>query len=362
MTPSYKYVFPAIMGYQAGRKYYVAMCPLNLLPKIFLFNEEELPPDLRAQRTLNKARIPEIKRYILNNPNDYAFSAITASVDGSLDFVPTMAENEASDIGHLEISMDAKFLINDGQHRKAAIEAALLENSDLGLETIAVVFFADENLNRSKQLFADLNKHAIKPSKSLNILYDNRDPLACLIRDLLLTVPIFKGLIEKEKTTISNRSIKLFTLSGVYQGTQALLGKRKGEELTAEDISTAEQYWTELGRIIPEWKLIISHKVNSSELRRDYVHSHNVILHAFGHIGNNLINQYPDQWKKILKKFRGVDWSRTNPDWEGRAMVGGRMSKANQNVKLTSNLLKSYLGIELSENEIELEKQFNFSN
>lgn len=344
MVTTYKYVFPAILGHQAGRDYYVAMCPLSIIPKIFLFDEDELPPDLRAQRTLNKARIPDIKEYILNNPKDYAFSALTASVDGAIDFIPSSSDEDISEIGQIEISMEAKFLINDGQHRRAAIEAALIENPKLGNETIAVVFFTDENLDRSQQLFADLNKHAVKPSKSLNILYDNRDPLACLIRDMILTVPIFKGLIEKEKTTISNRSIKLFTLSGVYQGTQALLDKRKGEELTTEDISTTDQYWTELGRIIPEWKLIISHKVNSSELRRDYVHSHNVILHAFGHVGNDLINQYPDQWKKMLKKFRYVDWSRTNPDWEGRAMVGGRMSKANQNVKLTSNLLKSYLG------------------
>ena len=58
----YEYVFPAIRGVQAGREYYVTMCPLRLIPRLFLFDEEELPPEMRAQRTLNKARVPEDER------------------------------------------------------------------------------------------------------------------------------------------------------------------------------------------------------------------------------------------------------------------------------------------------------------
>lgn len=34
---SFEYVFTALRGKQAGREYYVAMCPLKLVPKIFLF-------------------------------------------------------------------------------------------------------------------------------------------------------------------------------------------------------------------------------------------------------------------------------------------------------------------------------------
>ena len=76
---SFGYVFPAIRGVQAGREYYVSMCPLRLIPRIFLFDEEEIVPELRAQRTLNKNRVPEIARYILDNKSDYVFSALTAS-------------------------------------------------------------------------------------------------------------------------------------------------------------------------------------------------------------------------------------------------------------------------------------------
>lgn len=362
MSSAYKYVFPAIKGVQAGREYYVAMCPLKLLPKIFLFDEQEIPPELRAQRIINKSRIPDIKNYLVDNPYDYVFSAITASIDGELIFIPTNNNKELSDIGQLEISMTAKFVINDGQHRRAAVEAALEENPSLGDETIAVVFFLDEHLRRSQQLFSDLNQHAIRPSKSLNILYNNRDPLACLSRVLMVKVPLFKGLTEKEKTTISNRSLKLFTLSGIYQATGALLGKSENQDISSKEEKISMEYWSELGKVIPEWILVIERNIRSHELRQDYVHSHNVILHALGFTGRDLLEAHPKDWKKVLNKFQEIDWSRDNTIWEGRAMIAGRMSKAVQNVRLTNNLLKMQLGLDLTPSERELEKQFRHTN
>jgi DNA sulfur modification protein DndB len=75
MADSFSYVFPAIRGVQAGREYYVSMCPMRLLPKLFRFDDEELVPELRAQRSLNKARIPDISRYIIGNKESYTFSS-----------------------------------------------------------------------------------------------------------------------------------------------------------------------------------------------------------------------------------------------------------------------------------------------
>src|SRR5262245_53057689 len=153
----YQYAFPAIRGIQAGREYYVSMCPLRLIPKIFVFNEEELLPELRAQRLLNKARVPEIAQYVTNNKDSYVFSAITASIDADVRFVPVETKGDAARIGLLQVPMSAHFVINDGQHRRAAIEMALRDQPELGNETIAVVFFLDVGLIRCQQMFADLN-------------------------------------------------------------------------------------------------------------------------------------------------------------------------------------------------------------
>lgn len=350
------YTFAALRGIQAGREYYVAMCPLRLLPKIFEFDSQDLPPELRAQRVLNKSRIPAITRYIVEHPHNYVFSAITASIDGPVQFKPFEDQGVHRNIGQLIVPLSARFIINDGQHRRAAIEEALREMPDLGDETIAVVFFLDAGLKRSQQIFADLNTHAVRASASIGILYDFRSPLAHVARRVVTEVPAFKGMTEMERSSIANRSLKLFTLSGIYYATGALL--RKGAE---DDISLAEEevaidYWTALCDVIPEWNERVMRATSSLELRRDYIHFHSVTLHALGIAGSDLIATYPRTWKEHLERLRAIDWRRANPIWEGRAMVGGQLSKARAQIIRTASVIKQVLGLPLSPEEMRLEQ------
>lgn len=55
---------------------------------LFKFNEEVVPPELRAQRILNRAHMPDISSYLINNSTDYTLSSLTASVDAKVDFDP----------------------------------------------------------------------------------------------------------------------------------------------------------------------------------------------------------------------------------------------------------------------------------
>lgn len=356
----FNHSFPAIRGIQAEREYYIAMCPIKLIPRMFLFDEEEVPPELRAQRTLNRSRIPEIARYVIDYPKDYVFSAITASIDGKVQFIPYRDNGKENKMGTLIFPMTANILINDGQHRRAAIEEALKVRPEVGAETIPVVFFIDAGLKRSQQMFADLNKHAVRPTKSLGILYDTRDPFSRLALLLSDSVPLFKGFTELEKTTISNRSIKMFTLSSIYQATIELLGK-KSKDKNVSDLEKERviEYWTEIIKIVPEWELLIQNKVSSHELRRDYIHAHGIALHSLGIVGNALIAQYPKNWKKQLLKLKNIDWSKSNTKlWEGRAMIGGKINKSRINLLLTSNVLKNILGLELTPEEEKAELSF----
>jgi DNA sulfur modification protein DndB len=145
--------FPAIRGVQAGNEYYIVMCPLKRLRKVFTFDESELPVEARAQRILNPDRIPEITNYILSEREAYAFSAITACIDGESSFIPIGQESHEESIGILTIDSDADVFITDGQHRNAAIIEALKQDPSLSNETISVVFFADKTLEaRQKNL------------------------------------------------------------------------------------------------------------------------------------------------------------------------------------------------------------------
>ena len=113
MAAEFEYVFPSIRGIQAGREYYVSMCPLRLIPKLFTFDEEELLPELRAQRILNRSRIPEMARYLVECKDNYVFSSLTASVDGRVEFEPAGDQDRTNRLGTLHIDMNSQFIIND---------------------------------------------------------------------------------------------------------------------------------------------------------------------------------------------------------------------------------------------------------
>jgi DNA sulfur modification protein DndB len=349
---SFSYVFPAIRGVQAGREYYVTMCPLRLIPRLFNFDDEELLPELRAQRTLNKGRIPEMAKYIVENKDSYTFSAITASIDGEVAFEPIDKENPtAFRMGSLTVNMDARFIVNDGQHRRAAIEAALVHAPDLGDETISVVFFVDRGLQRCQQMFADLNRHAVKPSASLGILYDHRNAAAKVAKHLSLTSPVFMNLIETERSALSARSRKLFTLSALHFATLELIPEKQLEDFPSAS-QRCQEFWEGVGEQIPEWKYVKESKMTAGEVRRDFIHCHAIVLQALGRAGRSLYATYPQDVKKRLKNLRQIDWSRRNAQlWEGRAMLGGAMAKSGQNVILTCNEFKRVLGLKLSPDE-----------
>jgi DNA sulfur modification protein DndB len=254
--------------------------------------------------------------------------------------------------------MDARILINDGQHRRAAIEVAIKDNPALGHENIPVLFFIDAGLKRSQQMFADLNKYAIRPSTSLSTLYDHRDHHSELARDLVQSISIFKQLTEKEKSTISNRSTKLFTLSSIKHASRAFLRKGSKAPISEEETKLARSYWTAVTENMPDWQKALDRSIVTSDLRMNYVHAHGIALHALGVAGAELLARHPKDWKDKIKNLKKIDWARSNKDlWEGRAMMHGRISKALTNIQLTANVIKKAYGLKLTAEDQALEKK-----
>jgi DNA sulfur modification protein DndB len=353
-----KYAFPAIRGVQAGREYFVSMCPLRVIPRLFLFDEPELMPEMRAQRSLNRSRVPEIARYVVENPRDYVFSAITASIDADVRFEGLGSSADGRRVGLLHIPVTARIVINDGQHRRAAIELALQERPELAHESIAVVFFMDIGLERSQQMFADLNQHAIRPSRSLSVLYDHRDDRARLAKLVVFRSPAFHGLVELERSSLSPRSARLFTLSAIASATAALVAHATPGPLE-ELAELAADFWARAAECIPEWRQVHEGSMCSGDVRRDYIHSTAVVLEAIAVAGSALLQACPGNWRDRLAGLATIDWTRSNTAlWEGRAMTAGVMSKSRPHVILISNVIKMHLELDLTEEEMRVERAF----
>jgi DNA sulfur modification protein DndB len=327
---------PAVKGIQAGRPYYTVMCPLNMVARFFTYTDSSLSPDMRAQRVLNKQRIPEMKDYILQNRDSYVFSSLTASVDGDITFEPI---KKSSYVGQLRIPVSARIIINDGQHRRAAIEAALEENSDLRHEDISLVLYYDLGLQRSQQMFTDLNRYAIRPTKSLNILYDNRDAFSVIIKDCIIQIPIFSNSVECEKSSISNRSKDLFTLSGIFHASKLLL---RNMNISDHEAGAAiVSFWNAVADNMKEWQRAKRREISPEEFRQTYICGHAITLKAIGEIGNKLISVISEQsqWKNKLQFLQNINWNKESTELQGLVMINGRISAAQSNQRAFAEYL-----------------------
>lgn len=342
--------FPVIRGLQAGREYFVSMWTFRLMSRISIFDEKELPPEHRAQRTLNKARIPEMTHYVLDNPKDYVFSALTASIDAEVVFEPLSSKPGEEKLGLLKVPSEANFIINDGQHRRRAILDALEQRPDLGNETVPVVFFLDIGLQRCQQMFADLNRHAIRPSRSLGLLYDHRNEKSKLARQVVMQSKLFGDLVDLEKSSLSARSGALFTLSAFYNACADLIADL-GTGDVEEDAKQARAFWEKVADQFPMWQQVREGKLSAGDVRTNFIHTHGIALQSIGRTGNSLLKTHPKNWAQFIPKLKEVDWSRRNVDWEGRAMLGGRLAKTDSNLLLTTAYLKQKLGLPLLEDE-----------
>ena len=95
----------------------------------------------------------------------------------------------------------------------------------------------------------------------------------------------------------------------------------------------------------------------ASEVREGFIHSHGIALQAIAKTGNSLLKAHPTDWKKRLTPLSKIDWSRGNASlWEGRAMIGGKISKVTTNVTLTTNAIKKALKLTLEGEEEKIER------
>ena len=319
------------------------MCSFATIYAHFNFNADpRIKPELKAQRKLRESRIPNIANYITENHDNYIFSSITISVGRAIKFHPTPGQGSDAKVGTLSIPLNATILINDGQHRCAAIRAAYEQDPSLENEKISVVVFEDRGLKRSQQMFADLNKHAVKPTKSLGLLYDHRDTFARFIVNLANDVEIFCNRTEMEKTNISNRSTNFFTLNGIADATKHLL-KLNTKSISPEKQKLAAEYWNVLSQNIPQWNLLTQKKISAGDLRKGYVHAHTNILNALGMVGY-VLTRHPD-WKEKIRGLQKIDWRKTSPAWQDKVVMDGKMLKNRLGIKRAANEILGQLGV-----------------
>lgn len=345
----FAYSFPVVRGIQAGSTYFTAMVPLRMLNSLFGSADEYVPPEYRAQRRLNRSRIPEIRNYILDNRYTYVFSALAASVDGEIEYLPSSSK----DLGILQVSMDAKFLINDGQHRIAAILEAIQDDDSLLKESIPVVLFEDKGLERSQQMFTDLNKHAVRTSNSIAELYDCRDSLAVLSREIIKAIPFLNEFTDKERDILGKNSPALFTLNMFYRANKRIVGRDELDDVLSSFIT---QFWKTVTKYMIPWQDLRKREISKRDVKEKSISAQAVFIQSLGKLACSLKKYSPEELDKVLSNLSDISWSRSDHAWFMRTIgPTGRVLNSDKAISLTASKIKIELGIPLNNDEVQKE-------
>lgn len=340
---------PSMRGKMGSRTFYLCLMPMSAVPNLFKFTDwAGFTPEDREQRVLNEKRVPGLRDYILDNEDDYLFSAITASYKSE----PTYQEldnNSGGSLGMLRLKLGDDLIINDGQHRAAGIASALKENPAIGDQTIAVLLFPYENKDRVQQMFSDLNRFVQKTSKSLDILYDKRDKVSAATLDAMEEVPVFKELTDKDSQTLKTKSTKLFTLAALYDANSELL-KGREEAKIVDNVELLVEWWSVVAKHMPDWTAVLNHHKEAPELRAEKISSHSTVLRALGGLGQELMRN--PNWRERLVKLEAIDWSKKNPDWENVCIVANSVVSNRQARAATKAYVKFRLGMTVSDAEL----------
>ena len=344
-----KFTYPAVRGTQANHEYYIVMMPIADLSLITEPTQASAVENY--QRALNKSRIPEIRDYVLSNRDSYVFSSITVSMSGDYEFLSAENNNQ---LGLLSAQDNVVLRLNDGQHRKAALLAALNCDSSLASETISVVVFIDEGLKRSQQMFTDLNKNAVKSSNSLATLFDSRDSLSICTTHTMNEVPILSKIVDVERDILGKNSMCFFSLNTLRKANNKILTSKYTVE---EGKDFLVRFWSTVFNNIKEWKEVADGIITKQFFRDTYILHFNVTLYALARLGNFILRNNAKNFQNDLAKLSNIDWAKTNKeDWANRIFTStGSLVKGEKAEILICARIKKLLGFKLTKQELRMD-------
>ena len=241
-----------------------------------------------------------------------------------------------------------------------SIDARLLrmlfrENPTVGEETISVLLFPYESRERVQQMFSDLNRFVVKTSKSLDILYDKRDPVSQATLLICEMVSTFNGMVDKDAVSISVRSPKLFSLAALYDANQELFrasATPQSDEATVNAlVQVGVEFWNSVALVMPDWQRVKKERIRALDLRQESIASHAVVLRAIGGAGGELMKAAPSDWRQRLRQLEKINWSKQNRDWEGICIVANSVVSNRQARAATKAYIKRQLGLLLTDAE-----------
>ena len=198
------------------------------------------------QRDFDPRRLNPIKKYLLLQPDKYVNNLTVAIFGGDPDWLPldlsrnsfedSISESETDTLndifGVVKLTGLETLFVLDGQHRLKGLRAAYKEDENIGSESISITLIIHnddvEGRERTRRLFATVNRHAKPVSLGENVLLDEDDVSAIITRRLIEDYHQFKDREVVAKNKSANIKVNQFkniftTVIALYNINEILL-------------------------------------------------------------------------------------------------------------------------------------------
>jgi len=374
-SSNFSSLFPALIYHQAGRRFIVTSFPIKILvDKVRLDTlRKGDDPDEHINRPLMPDHVSAIKQYLLTQ-DDYILPSITLSVRHDLR-VHVMKGPYSIKLGQVVLPLGLTFAVTDGQHRIKALEEALRQKPELAEDGIAVTIVPEVDIDRVHQDFVDCAQ--VKPiPPALLTLFNQRDLLARMSRQVVEQVRVFKGRIEKVGKTVGKHSINLFTMNQVRAGIAELITgdsmqagqqlKKNVEERLLKEGATdyyreailrfygwfteANKQWADVADAASDPTRDL---IDATDLRQRYVHFTATGLLIIGRVGYSILKLDPDLQKDYVTALAQIDWTRHSELWQGNIVQSnGKILTMRVPVETAIAKVKQAIDLDLTERDL----------
>lgn len=256
----------------------------------------------RVQRDPDLKRVKEqIAPYIAESKDRFFGAMVVLVYKGEIYFdslrewvspkAPRAYQSVSDNIGVVTIDGGSLIML-DGQHRLLALEKVIKGEitgqyrEDVPNDDVCVIFIKHESNEKTRRIFNKVNRYAKPTSRGDNIITSEDDRSAIIARQLLSDgAPLgikLRGssdvIVEWKSSALAARSLKLTTISTVYETVKLILkseniildpNNRPSEEELSQCYEIVEKFWNTILDGVQPYKEVLEDSSCIPQMRKD---------------------------------------------------------------------------------------------
>lgn len=382
-------LMPVLQGNVGSARYYVSKWRYAEVAREVRF-AHELSSNQELGRLIQRrisVRTKDLTEYLLRSPHRFLGGLVVAAWGGEPQYTPLSIDDPEGmlkgidrEFGVLTFDGTQAYFVLDGQHRLRAIKDALKQKPEIGKEDICVLIVTHydsvEGRIRTRRLFSNINRNAVKTAAAEDIVLDEDDCFAVLTRRLLDEHEFLKlegrvkviakagaeGLLKLAGNNISKTDPKAFTTLSVLYDILKYLGwdlpgvvremkARPSTEVLEESYGVLLARFNDLLTNCGSIRDRILAAANAREVRglkgmeaQGHPFMRPVIQKAVARVAGEIVRQGVLPWNEVMSRLSQLDWRMGEAPWIAVYSVeGAKMIPGKENADLLGDLLHVHL-------------------